>query len=515
MIDGTLLLKLYARRRGGLLENQNAAAEQQRQLLKLVGHAAHTRFGREHGFSQVRSVADFQARVRLRRYEDMWRDYWQPHYPKLVDCTWPGAMPYFALSSGTTSGATKYIPVSHEMNRANTRAALDVLVHHVKNQPGTSVLGGKSFILGGSTDLIKIAPGVCQGDLSGIAAARVPLWARPYVYPPRDVALIADWEKKIEALSRGILNQDIRSISGTPSWLLIFFERLFARHPNREPKLAAFFPNLELVIHGGVNFMPYRSQFEALLAGSHAETREVYPASEGFIASADRGPGEGLRLMADNGLFFEFVPRDELDAANPTRHWAATIETGIDYAIAVSSCAGLWGYVIGDTVKFVDLTPPRLLVTGRTSYYLSSFGEHLTGDEIEDAVGTASSAIGASVADFAVGALFPDRERRLGGHLFIVEFSGPLPNAADAARFLDTIDEVLSRRNDDYRAHRSGGFGLDKPRLLSVKRGAFEAWMKSRGQLGGQHKVPRVVANESLFASLREFCGTRAESPSA
>ncbi|HXJ00227.1 MAG TPA: GH3 auxin-responsive promoter family protein [Micropepsaceae bacterium] len=499
------MLKLYARKRGATLDRENAADAQQTELLKLVRYAANTRFGRGHDFSAIRNVSDFQARVKLRRYEDMWREYWQPTFPRLTDCTWPGTIPYFALSSGTTSGTTKYIPCSDEMNRANSRGAKDMLVHHIRNRPASKLLGGKNFMLGGSTDLTELAPGIHAGDLSGIVAARLSSWTRPFVYPPRELALIADWEKKIDALSHGVLGEDIRSISGTPSWLLIFFERLFALKPEREPRLAAFFPHLELVAHGGVNFAPYRQQFETLLQGSHAETREVYAASEGFIASADRGPGEGMRLVTDNGLFFEFVPVDELDAGNPTRHWAGNFELGVDYAIVVSSCAGLFAYVVGDIVRFVDRKPPRLLVTGRTSYTLSPFGEHLTGDEIEDAVSTAAHAIGATIADFSVGAVFPDAAHNRGGHLYVVEFNGTSPNADGAERFLATIDTVLSLRNDDYRVHRSGGFGLDPPRLLSVKRGTFEAWMKSRGQLGGQHKVPRVIANAELFQSLWDF----------
>ena len=508
MIDGTPFLKLYARRRGEASRRQDPAAEQERQLIRLVRHAQDTRFGRDHSFAKIKTIADFQACVPLRRYEDMWRDYWQPEFPRLVDCTWPGAIPFFALSSGTTSGTTKYIPCSREMNKANDRAALDVLAHHITNRPGSRVLGGKSFMLGGSTELTELSPGIHAGDLSGIAAARTPFWARPYIYPPRELALIADWEKKIDLLSRGILDQDVRVIAGTPSWLLIFFERLFALKPERDPRLAGFFPNLELIIHGGVNFAPYRPRFEALLAGGHAESREVYPASEGFIAVADRGSAEGLRLISDNGLFYEFVPLGELAAAAPTRHWVANVETGLDYAVVVTSCAGLWAYVMGDTVKFVEHKPPRLLVTGRTSYTLSSFGEHLTGGEIEDAVSAASSAIGAQIADFAVGAVFPDDKTGRGGHLYLVEFSTPSPSPENSQRFLHIVDDVLSRRNDDYRVHRSGGFGLNPPQLRALPRGTFEAWMKSRGQLGGQHKVPRVIANADLFAALRHFTGS-------
>ena len=505
MIDGTPFLKLSSRKRASELDRENTAETQEHQLLKLLRRAANTRFGSDHRFAQIRSVPDYQARVPLRRYEDMWRDYWQPPFPRLIDCTWPGTIPYFALSSGTTSGTTKYIPVSDDMNKSNSRGAKDMLAYHVRNRPHTKLLGGKNFMLGGSTDLTELAPGIYAGDLSGIVAARLPLWARPFVYPPRELALIADWEKKIDVLAHGVLKEDIRAIAGTPSWVLIFLERLFALKPERERKLSAFFPNLELVTHGGVNFAPYRPQFEALLEGSHAETREVYAASEGFIAYADRGPGEGMRLAADHDNFFEFVPVGELASEKPTRHWAGDIEIGVDYAVVVTSCAGLFSYVLGDTVKFVDVKPPRLLVTGRTSYSLSSFGEHLTGDEIEDAVSTAARAIGAAIADFSVGSVFPDSMRSRGWHLYVVEFNGAAPDAIGTTRFIDEVDAVLSRRNDDYRAHRSGGFGLDPPQLKAVPRGTFEAWMKSRGQLGGQHKVPRVIANPELFHSLRAF----------
>jgi hypothetical protein len=505
MLDGTPVGRIYARQRLATLAREDSVLAQQQQLLSLVGKAAHTRFGREHGFDTIRTVDEFQRRVPLRRYEAMWERYWKPPFPDLVDCSWPGKIPYFALSSGTTSGTTKYIPCSQEMVRSNRRAALDVVVHHLANRPQSRVLGGVNFMLGGSTDLTRLAEGVEAGDLSGIAAASAPSWARGRMFPPRDLALIADWERKIDLLSDRILGLDVRTIAGTPSWLLVFFDRLFERNPDRARNFGAFFPELELVIHGGVNFLPYRPRFDALMEGTHAETREVYAASEGFIAAADRGPGKGMRLVADNGLFYEFVPVSELEAPSPTRHWLATAELGVDYAIAVSSCAGVWSYVLGDTVRFVDLKPPRVLITGRTTYSLSSFGEHLTGHEIEEAVSAAATAIGREVAEFSVGSVFPDGSRARGNHLFIVEFRGPGFHATEVLRFLQILDDTLSQRNDDYRAHRSGGVGLGPPEILVAGPGTFRAWMKSRGQLGGQHKVPRIIVNAGLFDSLRQF----------
>jgi hypothetical protein len=505
MLDATPLLRLHARRRARFLEAADPVGVQRAQLQRLLTTARDTLFGREHGFSSIAGPTEFQQRVKLRRYEDFWADYWQAAFPVLREITWPRTIPYFAVTSGTTTGKTKYIPVSRDMLASNRRAALDLLTFHVLNRPRSRIFAGKNFMLGGSTALTPEAPGIHSGDLSGIAANEVPWWARPRFFPPPDLALIADWETKIAALAKASLATDIRAIGGTPSWLLIFFDKLAELRPGGERHLAAFYPDLELLIHGGVNFAPYHRRFEALLEGSHAELREVYPASEGFIAVADRGPDEGLRLILDHGLFYEFVPVTELGGAQPVRHWLATIETGIDYAVVVSSCAGLWAYILGDTVRFVDRSPPRLLITGRTSYTLSAFGEHLIGEEVERAVAVAAQAIGADVADYSVGPLHPEKPGELGGHLYIVEFAEGIPAAQPLRRFAEILDTELQSINDDYRAHRSGGFGLTSPRIEAMPPGFFAAWMKARGRLGGQNKVPRIIADPALFEKLRAF----------
>lgn len=505
MLDATPILRFYAGRRRRQLGREDPVRQQEAELLRLLRVAGNTRFGRDHGFAAIDSVAAFQARVPLRRYEDFWRDYWEPDFPRLTDCTWPGTLPYFALTSGTTTGVTKYIPCSQEMNAANVRAAADILVHHLTARPDSRLLAGRNFVLGGSTDLRVLAPGVLAGDLSGIAAKVTPWWARLRYFPPRDLETIADWEVKIERLAAASLEADIRSISGTPSWMLLFFDKLAELRPDLEHRLASFYPDLELVIHGAVNFAPYRKIFGELLAGSHAETREVYAASEGFIGVADRGDGEGLRLITDNGLFFEFVPLEELEAEAPTRHWLKDVELGVNYALVVSSCAGLWSYVVGDTLRFIERNPPRILITGRTSYTLSAFGEHLIDEEIEAAVAAAAEAIGAAVVDYSVGALVPERSGELGQHLYIVEFAGGLPDEVALETFAHTLDTDLSATNEDYEAHRAGGYGLEAPRIHAVPPGRFAAWMKRRGQLGGQHKVPRIITDAELFGNLRSF----------
>jgi hypothetical protein len=505
MLNATPLLRIYAQRRLRHLARALPAETQTRELLALTSKARDTKFGRDHDFANIQNVADFQARVPLRRFEDFWSDYWEPVFPHLTDCSWPGTIPYFAVTSGTTTGITKFIPCSAEMMASNRKASFDLLSHHINNRPDSRVLAGRSFMLGGSTDLIERAPGIHSGDLSGIAVRELPWWVRPRYFPPQSLALIADWEEKIDRLTELSSQTDIRSISGTPSWLLIFFDKLASLRPDAGPELANYFPDLDLLIHGGVNFAPYRKRFDQLLAGGNAELREVYPASEGFIGVADQGPNDGLRLMLDSGIFMEFVPVQELDAPNPTRHWIDNVETGVNYAIILSNCSGMFGHILGDTVEFVTLDPPRVRVTGRTSYMLSPFGEHLIGAEIEQSVSMAADRIGATLTDYSVGALFSETEGELGGHLYVIEFANARPNASAIAEFAETLDRALCDTNEDYEAHRADGYGLMAPEIHPVAPGTFAAWMKSRGQLGGQHKVPRVINDADLFDGLKAF----------
>ena len=508
LFDTTPMFRLYAFWRLTWLSRRRPAHLQRRELLSLVRRAENTRFGRAHGFDIVRSVDDFQAAVPLRNYEDFWREWWQADFPYLTNVSWPGTVPFYALTSGTTSGVTKHIPCTYDMNASNQKVTADLISFHLCHRPHSRLLGGRNFLLGGSTDLKELAPGIYAGDLSGITASVIPWWARPRYFPPQELEYLTDWEAKIARLAPLSLQQDIRSISGMPGWLLILFDRIAGLRWEVPRRLVEYWPNLELVVHGGVNFAPYRSLFREWLEGSHAETREVYAASEGFMAVADRAEGEGLRLSLDAGLFHEFVPLEELESKKPTRHWIGTAERDINYAVVVSSCAGLWGYILGDTVRFVDLDPPRILVTGRISYGLSAFGEHLIDEEIEEAVTQAAAEIGAEVVDYAVGAIFPREGESLGRHLYVVEFAEKPPEARVLGAFAEKLDALLSDTNEDYAAHRAGDFGLRAPSVDAVSPGTFARWMKARGQLGGQHKVPRVINDPELFENLRTFAAS-------
>jgi len=487
---GGLALKSYARRRKPI---SDPAAAQQQQLLKLVRTAEDTRFGHDHDFSGIDSVADYQSRVPIRSFDEFWTDYWSEPFPTLNNVTWPGTIRYFARSSGTTTGESKHIPCSDEIIKANNRGGLEVLLSHLANNPKSKVSAGRTFLFGGSPALDELAPGVFAGELSGIAARETISWAgTDRYYPPPELAAITDWNDKVERFAQDCVGKNIRTISGVPTWLQVLFDQAFETADSDDRRLVSLFPDLELIAHGGINFEPYHDAFTDLLEGSHAELREAYAASEGFIAVADRSPGEGLKLLLDNGLFYEFIEADQLDQPNPKRHWIGNVELDTDYALIITSCAGLWSYAIGDLVRFVDLETPRILVAGRVSHTLSTFGEHITGEQLEIAVATAARTVGVHVNDFAVASILGTTSA-VGHHRYVIEATGD-PGVDLAA----ATDNSLAQQNADYRTKRADDIVISAPEVRTVPNGTFATWMTANGQAGGQRKVPRVTTPEQL-----------------
>jgi hypothetical protein len=489
----------YAHIRTRQLDTLNAERIQQATLLNLIRRAAATRFGQEHDFHRLQSVADYQARVPLRHYEDFWTQYWKDTYPHLAGITWPEQIPYYALSSGTTSGATKYIPVSWEMVRSNKKAAFTTtaLFRHV--YPQAALLSGKFFFVGGSTELRLQPDGSRAGDLSGIAAREFPEVLRPYTFPPLELALIANWEEKLQRLAEHSLREPITAISGIPAWLLVLFGKLKAL--SGRSTLVEIWPQLRLVIHGGTAFEPYRDLFRREIGSDTVQFCEVYPASEGFVATEDPRY-HLLRLIPDHGIFFEFVPVEDLERSHPPRHTLREVEPGVNYAVVLTTCAGLWSYVLGDTVVFERRQPPLLRFTGRTKYFLSAFGEHLISEEVEKAVAAAARACGVDVIDFHVGPVFPAQPQQPGYHLYLVECADQQP---DPQRFAAAIDDELMVLNEDYAPHRQGDLAMRQPQVRLIRRGGFAAWMKAQGKFGGQHKVPRMDNSGRLTAAMLEW----------
>ncbi|OWK34414.1 GH3 auxin-responsive promoter family protein [Fimbriiglobus ruber] len=496
----------FARSRVRHLDRMNVAAVQTATLQRLVRMARDTQFGREHDFASVRTIADYQARVPVREYEEFWQKYWKDAYPRLAGVTWPSAIPYYALSSGTTSGATKYIPVSSEMVASNRKAALTTLSLFRNVYSEARTLTGKFFFLGGSTDLRQQPDGSLAGDLSGIAAKEVSGLMRPYTYPSLEVGLISNWETKLARLAEESVREPITAISGVPSWVLKMFDAV--KQQTGKKTIADIWPMLRLIVHGGTKFDPYRDVFKSEIGNDAVKYCEVYPCSEGFVATEDpRHPGL-LRMVPDHDIFFEFIPRNELGSLRPTRHTLANVELGLEYAVVVTSCAGLWGYLIGDTVRFESRTPPLIRFTGRTKYFLSAFGEHLIQEEIDGAVAKAAHDCGVTAVDHHVGPIFRTAPGMPGRHLYLVEFRGPPP--ADLDAFARVLDGELIRMNEDYAAHRAGDLTMLKPEIRVVPPEGFSEWMKAHGRrVGGQIKVPRMDNSGALTTELATWFAGR------
>jgi hypothetical protein len=492
-------LTRYAFMRVRELDSLNLVRTQRQVLLRLVRQARDTKFGRDHHFADIQNITDYQKRVPIRTYEQFWNDYMEGAYPRLQGVTWPEFIPYYALSSGTTSGATKYIPVSRQMLASNKKAGLTNLAFFLHQHPRAPIFRGRIFFLGGSTDLKTNSDGSLQGDLSGIAAREVPDALRPYLYPPPEVALQGDWEKKVVVLAEQSARLPITAISGVPSWLLTFFDHL--KKVAGKEHVADIWPTLQLVIHGGAMFEPYRPVFRAVIGNDRVVFQDTYPSSEGYVAVEDLRHGM-LRLIPDNGIFFEFVPVEELGSSRPARHTVADLETGVNYAIVLTTCAGMYSYILGDTVRFERRDPPLLRFTGRTKYFLSAFGEHLISEEVEKAVSMAAEATGSLVVDFHVGPVFPARPNQPGRHRFLVEF---VRAPADMQVFAARLDEALHELNKDYGAYRAGSITLDAPEVVEVRAGGFAEWMKSKGKFGGQHKLPRMDNSGKLTEEMCQW----------
>ncbi|WP_171052709.1 GH3 family domain-containing protein [Ruegeria sediminis] len=490
--------RLYARFRLARLNGLDPIAVQERLLLRLLHRARFTRFGEHYGFSQIPDVSGFQARVPIRRYSDFLNEWWQKGYPDLTDVTWPGRIPFFAMTSGTTTGRSKFVPYTTDMRRAAARGGMDLLCFHLMNRLSSRLFGGLALALTGPSELEPRLEGVNAGAVSAIALGALPVAFRNRLLPPPEVANLPDWQEKIERLVDLSVDRDVRILGGSPNWLLIFLEALARRFPDRSARLSSWFPNLELIMHGGVNFEPYRDRFRKLLVGSHAETREMYSASEGVFAIADRGDNEGMRLHLDGGVFFEFVPVDTLPSETPVRHWVANAETGQDYALVVSTSAGLWAYLVGDVVRLVDRQPPRLIVVGRVENGLSVFGEHLIEAEIAQAIAKATASFGLSVLDYCVGAITAETG---GHHLYLLE-TIERPSAEVRTKISERIDAHLCALNEDYSELRRRNLALDAPEVRFAQPGGFVRWMELRRKLGGQNKVPRIITDEPLFKDI-------------
>lgn len=474
---------------------------QQEQLFKLINKAANTEWGQKHGFHSVDSVEKFQERVPISRYEDF-----KPYIDRLLkgetNVLWPGSIRWFAKSSGTTSDKSKFIPVSKEaLENCHFRGGKDTLAIYFSNYPDSKLYSGKGLTLGGSQQINKINNKSFYGDLSAILIDNMPFWTYFVKAPRQDIALMAEWEEKLEKLSEATISENITNINGVPSWMLVLLKHILKK--TGKSNILEVWPNLELFVHGGVSFAPYQEQFRKIIPTDNMHYMEAYNASEGFFAIQDSPYRKDMLLMLDYGVFYEFVPMDELEKDHPRALTLGEVETDTNYAIVISTNGGLWRYMIGDTIRFTSTFPHKIKISGRTKHFINAFGEEVIIDNAENALKTACDKTGAIIKEYTAAPVYMGTESK-GKHEWIVEFEKE-PN--DLEYFRHVLDNALQSINSDYEAKRYKDITLELPLLHQAKPGLFYQWMKKRGKLGGQNKVPRLSNDRKYIDDLLEMNG--------
>lgn len=474
---------------------KNPFAAQKKTFKQILGHAKNTAFGRDHGFTEIQSYEDFKKRVPIADYEEL-----RPYIDRVVsgepDVLWPGKPLYLAKTSGTTSGV-KYIPISKESMPEHIKAARNALFCYIHETGNSEFIDGRIIFLQGSP-LLERKKGINTGRLSGIVANHVPAYLQKNRLPSYKTNCIEDWEEKVDAIVEETINEDMRLISGIPPWVQMYFDKLKIRSGGK--KIGDIFPHFSLFVYGGVNFEPYRARLEESI-GRRVDSIETYPASEGFIAFQDSQKEKGLLLLLDAGIFYEFIPAEEYFNENPTRISLEDIELDRNYAIILNTNAGLWGYSIGDTIKFVSKDPYRILVTGRIKHYISAFGEHVIGEEVEHAILSVASEENVEITEFTVAPQVSPEEGGLPYHEWFVEFA-KAPHDIDQFRL--KVDQALQQKNTYY-------FDLVEGKILQplvmhqMEADAFRNYMKSQGKLGGQNKVPRLSNDRNIAQELKKW----------
>ena len=467
---------------------------QQKVLKQLIEKAKHTAFGKDHNFDQIQSQKDFIKQVPIADYEGL-----RPYVDRVVegetDVLWPGKPLYFAKTSGTTSGM-KYIPLTKESIPTHIEAAKNALFCHIEATDDASFVDGKMIFLQGSPILEK-KNGIDLGRLSGIVAHYVPKYLQKNRLPSWETNCIEDWETKVDAIVEETHQKDMRLISGIPPWVSMYYEKLQLKTGK---KVGDLFPNFNLFVYGGVNYEPYRTKLESLV-GRHIPSVELYPASEGFFAFQDHPYAEGMLLQLDSGIFYEFIPTGQFYDASPPRLGLAEVELGVNYVIIISTNAGLWGYNIGDTVMFTSLSPFRVVVSGRIKHFISAFGEHVIGKEVEQALLQATIETDIEISEFTV-APQVNPQKGLPYHEWFIEFTSP---PKDIKQFCLEVDQQLCEQNRYYDDLIKGKL-LRPLEITVVQKDGFSRYMKRIGKLGGQNKVPRLTNDRKIADELKKEC---------
>lgn len=474
-------------------------ADAQREVLQeIVTSAQYTEFGRRYNFNDLFSIRDFKAAVPIHTYEDL-----KPYIERMMqgeqNILWNTPVYWFAKSSGTTSSKSKFIPVSNEsLEEGHYLAAKDVLTMYYNAYPASGLLTGKGLLIGGSHSINSLNQEAQFGDLSAVLLQNSPFWSHWIRTPNLNIALMDEWENKIEKLAEATIKENVTSVSGVPTWTMVLFRRILEMTGKKS--IIEVWPSLELYMHGGVSFTPYRQQFQQII-GADIHYLENYNASEGFFASQENPNDEDMLLFTDHGIFMEFMPVSEYGKDQPRTIGLEDVEIGKNYALVISTNGGLWRYLLGDTIKFTRLNPYYIVVSGRLKHYINAFGEEVIIDNTDHAIAKACEATGASVSDYTAAPLYFS-EGSNGAHEWLIEFDetpGNLPH------FVNVLDKALQLVNSDYEAKRYKDIALRLPVVEVLPKGSFTNWLKHKGKLGGQHKVPRLCNERTYIEEIKQI----------
>lgn len=459
---------------------------------QLISTAENTEWGKKYDYRSIDTTAQFKERVPLQNYDTL-----KPYIERMLkgeqNVLWPSDIRWFAKSSGTTSDRSKFIPVSTEaLEECHFKGGKDLISIFCNNKPNNQILSGKALVLGGSHQINQLSEDSFYGDLSAVLIKNLPMWAEYYRTPNISIALMDDYEQKMEKMARATIKENVTNISGVPTWTIVLAKKVL--EITGKKNLLEVWPNLELYFHGAVNFSPYREQFKELIPSNEMYYLETYNASEGFFGIQDQVESEEMLLMLDYGIFYEFLPLEDIDQNNPKTYGLDEVQLLKNYAIIISTNAGLWRYMIGDTVQFTSLSPFRIKITGRTKHFINAFGEEVIIDNAEQAISKACKETGAIFKDYTACPIY-FCGKDAGGHEWIIEFDQQPDNFE---KFVSILDRTLREINSDYDAKRFNNMALCPPKVHNAPKETFYNWLKSKGKLGGQHKVPRL-ANDRKY----------------
>lgn len=465
----------------------------------LIDRAKKTEWGKVHKYKKIKKIEDFKQKVSIQTYETL-----KPFIDRMQkgeqNVLWNTKIKWFAKSSGTTAGKSKFIPVSKEsIESCHYKGGKDLMSIYLNHFPNTKVLEGKSMIIGGSSSVNKFSTDTFYGDLSSIIIENLPFWFSLVKTPSKDIALHPNWEEKIDKMARVVVNENITNLSGVPSWNLILLKKVLKISGKKN--ISEVWPNLELYIHGGVNFAPYKKQYQELIPYNNMKYFETYNASEGFFGVQDLVDSNELLLMLDYGIFYEFLPLEDINKNNPKTLQLNEVELDKNYALIISTNSGLWRYMIGDTIKFTSLFPFRIKLSGRTKYFINVFGEELIEDNANNALNIACQKTNSIYTEYTIAPVFPDSEGK-GTHQWAIEFE---KEPKDLESFISILDNALKAENSDYEAKRFNDMALQMPIVTIVKPKTFYKWLKLKGKIGGQNKIPKLSSKRTILEEIMKI----------